>query len=121
MNPALPGLYAIAGIVLTLLGLFGIQYGAALFFWPLAIICFSLILYPTLFGWGLITGLFTTATCIYIGFTIIELIKKGGESTIFSDGIFVYLFYLAVIITITTGLYIAKPTPMNHHRKRKTE
>jgi len=118
MNPKFPVIYGLAGIVLSLLGLAGFQYGAAYLYWPLAIICFSLIVYPTLFAWGLITFAYSTAVLIYIGFTIFELITEGQESTIFSDGIFVYLIYISIIIAIALGLILSKPLLINERPER---
>ena len=118
MNPKLSGVYGLAGIVLILLGLFGFSYGAAFFFWPLAVICFSLIVYPTLFCWGIVTGAFSAAAITYIGFTIFELTTKGQESTIFSDGILVYLIYITIIILIPIGLFMAKPSTFKEITER---
>ncbi|WP_169719859.1 hypothetical protein [Zooshikella ganghwensis] len=118
MNPKFPGVYGFAGFILLLLGLFGFQYGAAIFYWPLALICFSLICYPTLFCWGLITFAYILAALIYIGFTIIELLTKGQNSPIFSDGILVYGIYVAIIILLAFFLLMAKPSDIDDNTDR---
>lgn len=113
MRPSFPGVYALAGIVLSLIGVTGIHYGAAFLFWPLAITCFSLIVYPTLFTWGLMTGAFLFAAHLYIGCTIFELAANGTASIIFSDTMLVYLLYLAIIFIIASAFILAKPLPIN--------
>ncbi len=104
-----PVVYGVAGVFLSVLGLIGFYYGAALLFWPLAFVCFSLIIYPTLFAWVVIAGSFFVASLVYFGFTIFELLTQGSESTIFSDGIIVYIIYIAIILLLSFGILVSIP------------
>ncbi len=108
-QPCFGLVYAFSGVVLFLIGITGVQYGAAYFYWPLSVLCFSLLFYPTLFAWGLISGLYNIAALVYIGFTIKELITKGSESTIYSDGM-LYFIYIFVITMLSVGLLCSKLT-----------
>ncbi len=110
----IPIAYGVAGVFLFVIGLFGFYYGAALLFWPLAMACFSLIFYPTLFAWSVIAGCFLVASVTYIGFTIIELIREGTSSTIFSDGIMVYILYVSIIIILSLVILAAMPSKLNN-------
>ncbi len=112
----IPVVYGISGIFLAVIGLFGFNYGAALIFWPLAFVCFSLMIYPTLFAWGIIASCFVTASIAYIGFTIFELLTQGTNSTIFSDNIIVYILYVAVILLLTFGIFAAIPPELKDNK-----
>ena len=108
-QPRFALVYAFSGFMLFIIGLTGFQYGAAYLYWPLSALCLSLLFYPTLFAWGLISGLYNIAALIYIAFTIKELVTKGSESTIYSDGM-LYFIYIFVIILLSVGLLYSKPT-----------
>ena len=111
-NKNIPAIYGTAGAFLFIIGLFGISYGAAFLFWPLAIACFSLSFYPTLFAWGIIASCFLVASITYIGFTIIEILTKGTSSTIFSDGIIIYVLYVVIILILSIGILVTKPSKL---------
>ena len=100
--------YAIAGIFLFLIGLVGFAYAAPLLFWPLSLLCFSLVRRPSLFAWGAIFGSYTVGVAVYVVFTVTELIERGAESTIFSDGP-VYFLFVAIVVAIWVGLLLSKP------------
>ena len=108
----IPAIYGLAGAFLFVIGLFGLPYGAAILFWPLAIACFSLTFYPTLFAWGVIASCFLGASIAYVGFTIIEILTKGTSSTIFSDGILIYILYVLIVLILSIGILVTKPSKL---------
>ncbi|MCX7001088.1 MAG: hypothetical protein NT106_12465 [Candidatus Sumerlaeota bacterium] len=109
-------LYLLAGLLLFLIGAMGSCCGAPYFYWPLSIICVAEIIYPTIFIWGIIFGIYLIGSIIYIGFTISELIKYGHNSMIYSDGV-LYFFYVGIIILFSILLFISRPRKLSEKER----
>jgi len=113
-------IYVLATVFLLFLSLAGFQYGGTFIYLPLAIICLSIVLYPTLIAWGIMLALSSAAVITYFIFTIYELIAKGTSSTIFSDGILVYLIYVGFICAIWLGIFASKPARIKQMQENAT-
>jgi hypothetical protein len=72
------------------------MYGAALLYWTPILVCLSLVIYPTLLAWGIITLIYLCCSGIYI-YAMIRDIIVPSKSGIYSDGCFGPLFVLIII------------------------
>ena len=110
-KPVLKISYIIAGVFLFLIGLTGFQYGAALMYWPLALICFSMVFYPNLLAWLIILLIFISGIIMYAHLLISKIIQhvNGQTPWDYSE----IIMFIPVLILILTGItfFVFKTKP----------
>ena len=105
--------YIMSGLVLTFIGVIGFHYGAFIIFWPIAALCFSLAIYPTLITWALTTGIFIFGSIFYSNMLREEILAMQSDVkvsyTLRNDPI-AFPAFVVIIIFVTLFVVIAKPT-----------
>ncbi len=72
-------LYLVTGVFLLLLGVLMSHVGAQYILWPVAVLCFSLMIYPTLLTWMISVVLFMISAVYHTILLIDQLMLLGSE------------------------------------------
>jgi len=110
--PKFRSIYLVTGVFLIFLGWMKSYMGAQMILWPIAVLCFSLMVYPTLLTWMMSIVIFMTGSVYYSILLIEQLIWIRSEvkvAYILRDVPIAFPSFVVFSILITIGIIMAKP------------
>lgn len=110
-------LYLVTGVFLIFLGWMKSYMGAQMILWPIAVLCFSLMIYPTLLTWMMSVVIFMTGSVHYSILLVEQLIWMRSEvkvAYILRDAPIAFPSFVVFIIFVTISIIMAKPKTIQH-------